>query len=236
MSIRHVAWALDQKTGSPTRKSVLVALANYANDTTGKCCPHISTICDRTELSAATVKRALVDLVEAGLISDRTRNRRPDGTLGGYQYVLPNVRYVAEEGVTPIPDPGIAVRPQEPGTSLEPKTPPVAPPESPGSQEIVAGYVDAVKALGAPAPSRIVGQVARSVKELLDEGVDPSVVERAVALMTERRLHPSTLASLVLEAAAGPRQPAAPPMRYGRGLTTRQILDMTQGGTDDHHR
>lgn len=104
-------------------------------------------------------------------------------------------------------------------------------PPTVGANTIVAGYVDAVRKHGVPAPRRTVGIVARNVKELLDEGVDPPVVERAVALMVERRLHPATLPTLVLEAAAGPRQPQAKPgaMRYGLGMTTRQMLDATKG-------
>lgn len=95
-----------------------------------------------------------------------------------------------------------------------------------GANDLVAGYVDAVRAQGVVAPRRVVGMVAKGVGELISEGVDPAVVERALALLIERRLHPSTLPTLVLEAAAGPRQA---PSRYGRGLTTRQILDMTKG-------
>lgn len=98
-----------------------------------------------------------------------------------------------------------------------------------GANTIVARYVDAVKAQGAPAPRRVVGMVARGVKELLDEGIEPDVVDRAVDLMIERRLHPATLSTLVLEAATGTRR-SEQQTRYGRGLTTRQILDMTQGG------
>lgn len=82
-----MAWAAEQTTGSPTRKAVLLALANDANTKTGLCCPDIPTISYSTELSEKTVKRALVDLVAAGFIS-RTRKRRDDGTLSRYFYTF----------------------------------------------------------------------------------------------------------------------------------------------------
>lgn len=73
------------------------------------------------------------------------------------------------------------------------------------ANDLVASYVDRVKAAGAPAPKRTIGIVAKNVKELLDEGVDPAIVNDAIGLMVDRRLHPSTLPTLILEAAAGPR-------------------------------
>lgn len=87
MSYQLMAWAAEQKTGSPTRKSVLLALANAANHHTGRCHPRIERLAEETECSEKTVRRALLDLVAAGLIS-RTRSRRQDGTLGTYQYTL----------------------------------------------------------------------------------------------------------------------------------------------------
>lgn len=138
MSIHHVSWAMEQTTGSPTRKAVLLNLAEFANSVTGKCCPHISTIARRTELSEPTVKRSLNDLEAAGFIA-RDRERRPDGTLGGYRYRLPLVRVeiapepeitVNEPEIRATPEPEIRATPHEPGTSIQPTTPPLKVPPS----------------------------------------------------------------------------------------------------------
>lgn len=96
-----------------------------------------------------------------------------------------------------------------------------------GPREIVAFYVDSCRALGADPPSQATGLVARHVKRLLDEGQPPDVVAAAITLLVERRLHPATLPTLILEAVAGPREI----LRYGRGVTTKMILDATQGMT-----
>lgn len=52
---------------SPTQKSVLVSLADQANDS-GLCWPSIDTICRRTCLGERTVQRALHELQEVGLV------------------------------------------------------------------------------------------------------------------------------------------------------------------------
>lgn len=60
------------KTGSPTRKAVLVALANQA-DQDGKCWPSIEYIADRTEISERTVIRCLEDLCGMGFVRKQIR-------------------------------------------------------------------------------------------------------------------------------------------------------------------
>jgi hypothetical protein len=109
-----------------------------------------------------------------------------------------------------------------------PKTPPPTPPKTPPPdgaepdnqlnqrarggelalaarpQELVRRYVDRLRAEGIPVPRKQVGHVAGMVGELARDGVPAETIERALELMHERRLHPSTLASLVIEAAAGP--------------------------------
>lgn len=87
MSFQTMTWAVEQTTGSPTRKAVLLALANDANTKTGLCCPDIPTIAASTELSEKTVQRALGDLVTGGFIK-RNRKRRDDGTLSRYFYTF----------------------------------------------------------------------------------------------------------------------------------------------------
>lgn len=76
----------------------------------------------------------------------------------------------------------------------------------PTAQDLVARYVNSVRAEGAPCPKRCIGMMAKAVKELLDEDVDPYVIARAIDLLVERRLHPWSLHSVIFEAAAGPRR------------------------------
>jgi hypothetical protein len=87
-----------------------------------------------------------------------------------------------------------------------------------GAQQLVAEYVDALRALGEPAPRRLVGQVAREVGQLVRDGVSAPTIRRCLQLLLERRLNPTTLASLVPEAAAGP------PVRDALDLLTADVL------------
>jgi hypothetical protein len=72
------------------------------------------------------------------------------------------------------------------------------------AQALVAYYVDLQRELGVEPPKRLRGQTAGQVGELLREGQPAQVVARALELLVERRLHPSTLPSLIPEAIAGP--------------------------------
>lgn len=78
MSIAAVAWAKTQRTGSPTLKAVLMAVADYA-DEKGRAWPSQVRIAEDTELSERAVRNALAELVERGLISRESRHR-PDGS------------------------------------------------------------------------------------------------------------------------------------------------------------
>ena len=88
MSWRELGWAVQQRTGSATRKAVLLALANHTNGTTGRCDPRLGVIADELELSMRAVQKAAAELVQAGLIA-RERKRHADGSLGGYRYTWP---------------------------------------------------------------------------------------------------------------------------------------------------
>lgn len=72
------------------------------------------------------------------------------------------------------------------------------------AQSLVGEYVDQVRALGAEPAARAKGQVARQIGELLSEGQPFETIQGAIGLLVERRLHPSTLPTLLLEATAGP--------------------------------
>ena len=78
MSVQAITWALSVKTGSPAIKAVLVALANYAGPDC-VCWRGQDRIAADTELSRASVLRALKALEEFGLI-ERERRHRKDGS------------------------------------------------------------------------------------------------------------------------------------------------------------
>lgn len=108
-----MAWAVEQKTGSPTRKAVLLSLANCANHQTGLCCPSIEAICAETEFGRSAVKNALAELVELGYIA-RDRQRRADGTQGTYVYSFPSQQPGSADG-----QPGSGDDPS-PGSAADP--------------------------------------------------------------------------------------------------------------------
>lgn len=91
MSAEHVGWAFRQDAGSPTRKLVLVALADRVNKDSLLCCPYIETLAADCNLGERAVRDALKGLCDAGLIS-RTRARRADGALSGYRYHFPDLQ------------------------------------------------------------------------------------------------------------------------------------------------
>lgn len=107
MGVAHIAWARGVRTGSPSRKAVLVALADHCNDHTLRCDPRLDLLADETELSLTTVKRAAKELVESGLIG-RERRRRADGSLSVYTYTFPQVE------TTSVGQPGVTVAPSAP--------------------------------------------------------------------------------------------------------------------------
>ncbi len=77
MSYSAMALARPIKTGSPTAKAVLLAIANYA-DEEGICWPSQEQLAEDTELSRHSIMRAIDALEEMGLLS-RERRHRKDG-------------------------------------------------------------------------------------------------------------------------------------------------------------
>lgn len=80
MSDIATAWAWQQKVGSPATKAVLVAIANYANES-GYSDATQSLLAQMTELSERSVRRHIADLDGLGLIV-REPSRFEDGTVG----------------------------------------------------------------------------------------------------------------------------------------------------------
>ena len=60
MSWEAQGWAIKQKTGSGSNKSILICLSQYA-DEDHKCFPSIKRLCQDSEFSKSTVLRALSD-------------------------------------------------------------------------------------------------------------------------------------------------------------------------------
>ncbi len=87
MSNRAQEWAKAQNVGNSGAKFVLWVLADYAGPDGGSCFPTIKSLCDDTEMGERTISRHLDYLEEKDLIA-RYRLRRPDGTLGRYNYRL----------------------------------------------------------------------------------------------------------------------------------------------------
>lgn len=72
MSIEALMWAKQHKTGSPTRKAILIILANYA-DERWSCYPSQETIAEQAECSSRTVRTVLAEWESTGLISREVR-------------------------------------------------------------------------------------------------------------------------------------------------------------------
>ena len=80
MSNDVLNWAKLVTAGGQTRKAVLLLLADYA-DEKGRAWPSQETVAAVLEMGERTVRAAIKDLIEAGIITRKPR-WRPDGTRG----------------------------------------------------------------------------------------------------------------------------------------------------------
>lgn len=88
MSVQAVTWALAQRTGSPSAKAVLLALANYAG-ASGESFPKQERLADETEQSVDSVQRRLKELVALGLIWKTGRYSKNDaGGRRSNEYIV----------------------------------------------------------------------------------------------------------------------------------------------------
>lgn len=182
-------------------------LGRYA-DNGGRCHPGRQELADKLGISERTLDKAMGELVTAGAVEstarylegtkERTSNtylvvrKKPDSAPGG-----------AESATTGGAESAVGTRTK---TLNENET------LTGFAQPLVAAFVDRSRALGSEPPKRVVGQLAREVAGLLSEGVTPERVEQGFAIMLDRGLHPSTLASCVHQAGL------PPPKRNGRGV------------------
>jgi hypothetical protein len=83
------------------------------------------------------------------------------------------------------------------------------------TQTLVAEWIDHC---AERPPGRVIGQVSRELKTMLDEGIDPTRVRTGLAEWNRRGLHPATLPSVVHEL-------STPQQRNGRQAETTGIFD-----------
>lgn len=97
--------------------------------------------------------------------------------------------------------------------------------DSRNSQSLLAEFITQGRNAGVEVPSRVKGHLAKAIKDLLDDGQTPKAVWAGLGRMIERRIvQPGLLANFVVEASLPPRRPASDASRFGRGMTTDQIL------------
>ena len=102
MSIEAMNAALQVKTGSPSRKLILLVLANMANQD-GECWPSVQYISDRTELSRSTVLRHLKTLEEQKIVQVQRRKSKTGQTS--------NLYVIDCSGVSPRHPPSVTMTP-----------------------------------------------------------------------------------------------------------------------------
>lgn len=115
MSYTAEGWAWEQACPSSAAKSVLVCLAWYANRDGEQSHPAVATICRRTQLADGTVRKALRDLAEAGLI-ERNFRTASSGRCTTTDYRL-NIREPTPPDLQGTSPPDLGVSP--PGVPLK---------------------------------------------------------------------------------------------------------------------
>ena len=78
------------------------------------------------------------------------------------------------------------------------------------SGAIIGEWIDT---LPSRPPGRVIGQIAKEIKTMLDEGIDPDLIRAGVAEWQRKGLHPSALASIVHEVSTP----------HGRASTTERV-------------
>jgi hypothetical protein len=176
MSIDALGWAKRTSFGSPSRKLLMLILADYA-DEDWSCFPSQVTLAKATDLGERTVRRLLGELEQEGWLR-REHRQRPDGSRTSDRLYLqwPQFPTVAEDPpaapIQPatVADPTGQPRPIQPAT-VAGHEPPVEPPEDRttvvSSREQLTLVADPVPAaLPVQAHHQAVGQVLGSDRDL----------------------------------------------------------------------
>lgn len=87
MSVKAMAWALEQSTENPVDKLILIALGNYADDA-DQCFPSRRTLARIAMCSLDTVDRAIKRLEAAGMIRKEARQGARGLTSNAYELCL----------------------------------------------------------------------------------------------------------------------------------------------------
>jgi hypothetical protein len=90
------------------------------------------------------------------------------------------------------------------------------------TDEILAFWLESVHKRP---PRQVIGQVGKSVKEMLADGIDPADVRRGLEVWVLKGLHPSTLPSVVNEVMNAPARTVTPigPARSARSTTDERV-------------
>jgi len=179
MSFQAMAWAVEQKTGDAIARSLLLTLANYA-DEHGKCWPSLNRLSDDCEMHRATVIRKLEQLSQRGLIT-REQKTTPAGTYNVYTLSLTATPSRTER----LPQSHTAttlVAQSDPILSIEPIKEPKATPRSVLSEVLKPETVDALIEHRAAKKAKLTTAAAKIlVKQFAAYGDPEKAVEEMLA-------------------------------------------------------
>lgn len=147
MSVKAMAWALEQSTENPVDKLILIALGNYADDA-DQCFPSRRTLARIAMCSLDTVDRAIKRLEAAGMIRKEARQGARGLTSNAYELCL---------------DPSRKLRPLPEAQDDETLAADVRPPQP----QIAA-------TLAAPDAATLAAKAAATYEPLLEPSVEPS--------------------------------------------------------------
>jgi hypothetical protein len=209
VSVEKVALVLNYSKSKGTDKVVLIGIANHEGD--GGAWPSVATLSRYANVDERTVQRSISNLVALGeLAVDRqaggTEATRSDRRPNRYRVLVTrpadgvtSTSSRESDGVTSTTSRGDAhvahgVTPTSPEPSLEPSLEPRLPATvvAPNAGTIITAWIEGLRVRP---PDRVVGQTAREVRLLLDQGYDPALVLEALRSISGKGLHPSTLAS-----------------------------------------
>lgn len=255
MSVRQITRVFDMRVGDYIAKAVLIKVADHADDD-GLAFPSVERIAQDTEIPERTVKKKLAWLEAQGFI-DRSEKRRVDGgqfsiTVTRILPGAPGARGGESTGGTTEQPPGANARTRERVPSVqEPSSEPSLLrrwPAKVAKRQVTTLEGEAAVAIleiwneeaGQSMTSEVwLGKIIGRIREHPDLSLDD---HRFVIQETLR--HPwwdgPASPSVVygngaqFERAMAPRNGNGRPKRYGRGMTTSQILEAGGVGYPDH--
>lgn len=217
MSVQAIGWALGQTVGASSAKSVLVAIANYA-DENGQCWPSQGRIAADTELTDRSVRTAMALLEEKGFIR-RVQRRRPDGSRATDTISLvmqpekssapPEAPSKKAEAVSPPPEAVSGLTSFEPSVNHQE---PVA--RTSAADPVAKLKTDIVKAFSAAGSMTLAPDTHRA-ERWLAQGYDAALILATIREMLSRKPNVTTLAYFdraIAEAHTAKAAPIAKPI------------------------